>query len=131
MRIARDLLDQMIDHARRDLPDECFGALGTQDGRVTQVHPLKNWSRTPKFAFENGFDMVAVLEEIEESGAEFGAFYHSHPRSEAHPSLTDMGLSDLWPGLTWIIVGEVSTEPVVRAFRVTRHDVEEVELEVG
>ncbi len=129
MKIARSQLDEIIGHAVRDLPNECFGALGVRDGRVTKVYPLKNWAASP-YRFENGVDMLGALEDIEESGGEFRAFYHSHPRTEAYPSLTDMGLSDRWPGLEWIIVGHASTDPVVRSFRVTTQDVEEVELEV-
>jgi [CysO sulfur-carrier protein]-S-L-cysteine hydrolase len=129
MRIAQDQLDEMIAHARRDLPNECCGLVGVRDGRVTHVVPVENTAASP-FRFEMGFDQFRAIEAIEEAGAEVGAMYHSHPRTEAYPSLTDMSLSDRWPGLRWIIVGHVDSEPSVRSFTVTRQDVEEVALEV-
>ena len=130
MRIARSQLDEMIAHAVRDLPNECCGLVGVRDGAVSHVLPLKNMAASP-YRFEMGVDQMAAIDEIEDAGAEVGAVYHSHPRTEGHPSLTDMSLSDRWPGLAWIIVGFVSTEPEVRAFRVTPQDVEELELEIA
>ncbi len=129
MRIARDLLDQIVEHAVRDLPNECCGAVATVDGRVTKVFPLKNMAASP-YRFEIGIDMFGVLEEIEESGAELGAIYHSHPRTEAEPSLTDMAWSEQYPDAEWIIVGVAGDEPEVRTYRVTKSSVEEVTLEV-
>ncbi len=129
MKIAQDQLDEIIAHAVRDLPNECCGLVGVRDGRVAEVIALENVAASP-YRFEMGIDQQRAIERIEDSGAEVGAMYHSHPRTEAYPSLTDMALSDRWPGLAWIIVGFVSTEPVVRAFSVTPEAVEELELEV-
>ena len=129
MRIARDLLDRIVDHARRDLPNECCGAVRVRDGRATDVYPLENVAASP-YRFEIGFDMYAVLTEIEDAGDELGAIYHSHPRTEAYPSLTDQAWSEQYPDALWIIAGHVQTEPVVRCFRVSKQAVEEVELEV-
>ena len=33
MRIARDLYEEMIAHAREDAPNECCGMVGSTDGR--------------------------------------------------------------------------------------------------
>src|SRR4051812_32590923 len=115
MKIARAHLDEIVAHARRDLPNECCGAVAVRDGRVTDVYPLQNVAASP-VKFEIGIDMFGVLEAIEESGAELGAIYHSHPRTEAYPSLTDMAWSEQYPDAEWIIVGHVQSEPVVRSF---------------
>ena len=130
MRIAQDQLDEIVAHAVRDLPNECCGLIGVRDGRVTHVRPLRNLAASP-FRFEMGIDQQAAIDEIEDAGSEVGAMYHSHPRTDAWPSQTDMSLSDRWPGLEWVIVGFVSTEPVVRSFLVTTTGVEALELEVG
>jgi proteasome lid subunit RPN8/RPN11 len=129
MKIARAQLDEILAHAHRDLPNECCGAVGARDGVVTKVYPLKNVAASP-YRFEIGVDMYAALTDIEDGGAELAAIYHSHPRTEAYPSLTDMAWSEQYPGAEWIIVGHVETSPVVRSFRVTKQDVEEVPLEV-
>ena len=129
MRIAQAHLDEIVAHAVRDLPNECCGLVGVRDGRVTHVLPLENMAASP-FRFEMGIDQQRAIDEIEDAGSEVGAMYHSHPRTDAWPSQTDMSLSDRWPGLEWVIVGFVSTEPVVRSFRVTTTGVEALDLEV-
>ena len=130
MKIARDQLDEILRHAAEDLPNECCGAVAVRDGRVTRVYRLKNVVASP-YRFEIGVDMYGVLEDIEDAGAQLGAIYHSHPRTDAYPSLTDQAWSGQYPDAEWIIVGHVSTEPVVRSFRVTRDEVTEVPLEVA
>ena len=132
MRIAQDLLDEMIDHARRDAPNECCGVVGVKDGWADKVYPCRNMAPAPKYAFEIGIDMQDAFEDMDERGAEFGGLYHSHPRTAAYPSPTDQNLSKgTPPDVEWVIVGHVATDPEVRAFRVTPQAVEEVPVEVG
>ena len=38
MRIAQDLLDAIVEHARRDAPNECCGMVATRDGTAVSVH---------------------------------------------------------------------------------------------
>lgn len=128
MKIARSLLDQMVDHARRVYPEECCGAAAVRDDRIVEVYELENVAHSP-YRFETGIDLLGPMEAIEDAGAQF-ALYHSHPRTEAAPSQTDMNLSDAYPGALWIIVGHVQTEPEVRCFNVTPETVAEVALEV-
>ena len=130
MRIAQDLLDEIVAHAREDLPNECCGAVAVRDGRATKVYRLRNVYASP-VRFKIGVDLQDVFEDLDETGDELGAIYHSHPRSEGHPSLTDMALSEGFPPVEWIIVGHVQTEPVVRSFRVSAQSVEELPLEVA
>ena len=42
---------------------------------------------------------------FEDDGAELGAIYHSHTRSEPYPSQTDINFAAGWPGVEWLIVG--------------------------
>ena len=37
MRIAQDLLDRIVAHARREFPNECCGLIAVRDGVVTAV----------------------------------------------------------------------------------------------
>ena len=132
MRISRQLYDEVVAYARAEAPNECCGMIAASDGRAVSVHPARNAARSPKLRYEmHGQDQYDILMAIDEAGNEIGAIYHSHPRTEAYPSLTDMAWSEQYPDAEWIIVGHVETEPVVRSFRVTKQDVDEVELEVG
>ena len=129
MRIAQDLLDQMIDHARRDAPNECCGVVGARDGRATRVLPVKNEAASP-LKFEMGIELFYALDAIDEAGEELGAIYHSHTRTFPYPSQTDINWSDQYPGAEWLIVGLENDEALVRSYLIEGGKVEEVPVEV-
>jgi len=133
MRITRALLDEIVAHAVRDAPNECCGVVAVREGAATAVHATENLAASP-FRFEvDGPALFALLEEIEDSGAELGAIYHSHTRSEPYPSQTDVNFSYGWPGVEWIIVGvgRNGADPVVRSYRIDDGAIAEVDLEVA
>ena len=76
--------------------------------------------------------MFRLLEQIESAGAELGAIYHSHTRSDPVPSQTDVNFSFGWPGVEWIIVGVArnGAEPDVRSFLIDDGEVSQVGLEL-
>ena len=128
MRIARTLLDQIVDHARRDAPNECCGVVAARDGAATAVHATENVAASP-FRFEvDGPEVFRLLEAIEDGGDELGAIYHSHTRSEPYPSQTDVNFSAGWPGVEWLIVGVAGDEPEVRSFVIDDGAIREVEV---
>ncbi len=128
MRIARTLLDQIVDHARRDAPNECCGVIAARDGAATAVHATENVAASP-FRFEvDGPEVFRLLEAIEDGGDELGAIYHSHTRSEPYPSQTDVNFSAGWPGVEWLIVGVAGDEPEVRSFVIDDGEIREVEV---
>jgi proteasome lid subunit RPN8/RPN11 len=129
LRIAPDLLEEIVEHARRDAPAECCGVVISRDGVAESVHPLANLARTPKMGFEvDPMVLSRLLDEAEDDGAEIGAIYHSHPRSAPEPSQTDINFSAGWPGVEWIIVGHATTEPTVRSWLIADGQPAEVEL---
>ncbi|HET8536662.1 MAG TPA: M67 family metallopeptidase [Solirubrobacteraceae bacterium] len=133
MRIAPDLLDTIVEHARRDAPNECCGMVATRDGAAVSVHAAENTAASP-FRFEvDGMELHRTLTEIEDAGFELGAIYHSHTRSEPFPSQTDVNFAANWPGVEWIIVGLANgDEPVVRSYLIGQDGaISEVPVDVG
>ncbi len=47
MRIAQSLIDEMVAHAREDLPNECCGMVGGRDGEATDVIRVANAAASP------------------------------------------------------------------------------------
>jgi [CysO sulfur-carrier protein]-S-L-cysteine hydrolase len=128
--IARDLLERVIAHARRDAPNECCGLVATRDGRAVSVHEAENTAASP-FRFEvDGMALYREMTAIEDGGAELGAIYHSHTRSEPYPSQTDVNFAGGWPGVEWLIVGLAGDGPQVRSFRIDEGRITEVAVEV-
>jgi proteasome lid subunit RPN8/RPN11 len=131
MKIARSLLDQIVDHARADAPDECCGLVGAVDGAASSVHATTNTVRSPLRFEIDGMELYRTIETIEDGGAELGAVYHSHTRSAPYPSQTDINFSAGWPGIEWIIVGLAGDEPEIRSYTIEDGKVQEVELAVA
>ena len=134
MKIAQDLLDQIIDHARADAPNECCGLVGARDGRAVSVHRATNLAASPLKFEVDGPELFRLLETIEEGeGGELGAIYHSHTRTDPYPSQTDINFSVGWPGTEWLIVGlkPGSDEATVRSYLIEDGQVREVAVEVA
>jgi proteasome lid subunit RPN8/RPN11 len=135
MRIAAELLDQIVAHALEIPREECCGVVAVvpSDGGekiATQVYRAEN-IHASALKFEIGPKELYLLNEtIEEQGWEIGGIYHSHVRSEPYPSQTDIGFAAGWPGLEWIIVGLASGEqPKVRSYVIDGARVDEAALQ--
>ena len=132
MKIARDLLDQIIDHARRDAPNECCGLVVGRDGTATSARALENLAASP-FRFDiDGRELIAYAFAGDEDD-QLTAIYHSHTRSAPYPSQTDVNFAAGWPGVEWLIVGvpkAEDAEPEVRSYLIDGGKISEVELEV-
>ena len=131
VRIARSLVDEIVDHARQDAPNECCGMIAAQDGRAVRVHRIRNKDASPLRYTLDPLEQFAVEEAIEEAGQRVGAIYHSHTRSAPYPSQTDINLaSPLYTDVLYVIVGVDSEEADVRAFRIAGGQVAEAPLEI-
>jgi proteasome lid subunit RPN8/RPN11 len=131
LRISRQLLDEVVAHARADAPNECCGMIAARDGRAVAVHRVPNKAANPKVAYlMDGQELYDAWKAIEDDDLEIGAIYHSHPRTEPTPSLTDVSLSENWPETLWVIVGLSGPKPDVRAFRIVDGAVTPAALEV-
>lgn len=129
MRISRDMLADIVDHAQVDAPNECCGMIATADGEATRVYRAENTAASPlRYEFD-GREQLRIQTEIEDAGWELGAIYHSHTRSPPVPSQTDINLA-FYPDSLYVIIGVAGDEPDVRAFRIVGSRVEEVELAV-
>lgn len=129
MRISRELLDDVIAHAREDAPNECVGMIASRDGEAVSVHRARNAAASPLRYEIDGMEQYEIQNAIEDAGLELGAIYHSHTRSEPLPSQTDINLA-FYPEALYVIVGLTADEPDVRAWRIVDGEVSEARLEV-
>jgi [CysO sulfur-carrier protein]-S-L-cysteine hydrolase len=130
MRIARDLYEEMIAHAREDAPNECCGMVGTADGRAMAVYRAVNAEASPLRFRIDPEEQLELHNRIDDAGLELGAIYHSHTRTEPRPSQTDINFAKLWPGVLWIIVGLSGDAVDVRTWRIDDGKVSDAELVV-
>jgi proteasome lid subunit RPN8/RPN11 len=120
--------DQIVGHAQADAPNECCGYMRMSDGRVEEVFPAENIKHSP-YAFDLGFKDLVAANDLDDQG--WGvAIYHSHPRSPAQPSQTDINVSQ-YPHWLYIIVS-LAGEPEVRAWHINEDGrVQEEPVTVG
>jgi proteasome lid subunit RPN8/RPN11 len=130
VRISQALLDQVIEHARAEAPDECCGMIAARDGEAVEVFPMRNAAASPLRYVMDPMDQYRVEMGIDDAGLDLGAIYHSHTRSAPLPSQTDINLA-AHPHTLYMIVGLAGDEPDVRAWRIVDGEVSEAELSIG
>jgi len=132
MRIPRELVDEMVAHAREDLPNECCGMVGGRDGEATEVVRVVNAAATPLRYEMDPQGQYNALKQIEDKGGELLAIYHSHTRSAAYPSQTDVNQAVAWPDQVYVIVSlEDADNPDVKAFMLKDLRIADAEFEVA
>ena len=123
-------VDEMIAHAREDVPNECCGIIAGKDGAVTQLYRAKNAEASPYRYNVDPKDLLRIYRDLESRGWDLLVIYHSHTHTEAYPSPTDQKLA-AWPDAIYVIVSlEDEEKPVVRAFQIKDEKVAEEELRV-
>jgi proteasome lid subunit RPN8/RPN11 len=104
VRITQALIDQMVAHARADLPNECCGMVGGVDGEASVVVPVVNSAASPLRFEMDPQGQYDALKAIEDDRKEMLAIYHSHTKSAAYPSQTDVNQAVNWPDAIYLIV---------------------------
>ncbi len=126
MRIAKEQWEELVAHAREEAPNECCGVIRLRDGAVDDVRRAVNDRASPYGYSLDAESLLAAFNAAEEG---FGVgIYHSHPRSAAEPSQTDINLAE-YPEYLYVIVS-LDGEPGVRAWRIVDGKVSEQEIEV-
>jgi [CysO sulfur-carrier protein]-S-L-cysteine hydrolase len=131
MRIAQSLIDEMVAHARADLPHECCGMVGGVDGEASVVIPVVNSAASPLRFEMDPQGQYDALKAIEDDGKEMLAIYHSHTKSAAYPSQTDVNQAVNWPDAIYLIVSLQDAEnPDVKGYWLKDLKIADAELVV-
>lgn len=132
LQIRRDLVAEMIAHARRDHPDEACGVLPGPEGsdRPERFVPMTNIARSPTFYEFDSTEHFKLWAEMSRNDEEPVVIYHSHTATEAYPSRTDIGLANE-PGAHYVLVSTRHPEDVeLRSYRIVAGEVTEEPVEV-
>jgi len=125
------MVDEIVAHARDEFPNECCGLIAVEDGRAMKLFRAANAEASPVRYGLDPREQYAIMMEIERSGWTLGAIYHSHTRSPAYPSQTDVNLA-FYPDALYLIVSlQDADRPELRAYRIVDDQIKQVELAVG
>lgn len=120
MRLPAALADALVAHAREEFPNECCGLIAGQDGTATRVLRAVNSEGSPFMYVMDPREQMQLMDEIDEAGEDLLAIYHSHTRSAAYPSTTDVDLAFFAEPLYAIVSLQDDANPVIRAFHLER-----------
>ena len=130
--ISRALLDKIIEHARKDHPDEACGVIAGPAGSDSpgRFIPMLNAERSPTFYRFDSREQLRVWRAMDDNDEEAVVIYHSHTATEAYPSRTDISYAGraagpLRPSVDAGRDGDrvpLVPDPRRRGHRGTRHD---------
>lgn len=128
--IPAPLAEEMVEHCLAGRPNEACGLLASdEDGRVVHVFKMTNASASPLRYSLDPKEQFAVYKALDEEGWALGGVFHSHTRTEAFPSPTDV--REAREEVPYVIVSLASDPPSIRAFRIAKESwtAEEGEVE--
>jgi proteasome lid subunit RPN8/RPN11 len=132
MQISQHLIEEMVAHAREDLPNECCGMIGGTDGVATEVIRVANSAASPLRYEMDPQEQYNALKTIEDGGGELLAIYHSHTKSAAYPSQTDVNQAVAWPEQVYVIVSLADPQqPDVKAYWLKDLRIADAELAIS
>jgi [CysO sulfur-carrier protein]-S-L-cysteine hydrolase len=109
-----------VAHAGAELPNECCGMIAGENGRAVRAYRARNSEASPFMYVMDPREQLRIMDEIDDGGWDLLAIYHSHTRSAAYPSRTDVELA-FFPDALYLIVSLADRErPELRAFRIRR-----------
>ncbi len=132
----------LVAHVRAEYPNEACGlvagtAPAANGGVATRWHAARNRAASPLRYELHPDDLVRAVLAMDDAGEEIWAIVHSHVRSPARPSPTDVGLA-FYPEALYVVVSLSPSEAdpatgaeSVRAWRIVDGQVFEVTLETG
>ena len=125
--IQQSVVDQIVAHAKSDLPDEACGYLAGNNGVVAFAYQLTNVDHSSEhFSFDPGEQFQAV-KDARSKGLQILANYHSHPETPARPSVEDIRLA-YDPEISYIIISLASSPIDVKSFKIRDSIVESEEI---
>ncbi|MEK6409556.1 MAG: M67 family metallopeptidase [Acidobacteriota bacterium] len=130
VQITDAIAEAIEKHARHEHPAECCGLLSGSNGLITDIHQLRNDADKPETRyFATPEELFAATRRIREAGQALLGVYHSHPRTPAYPSASDVEMA-FYPEAFYFII---SLEPRVelRAFKIEDSKIEDVEVVRG
>lgn len=129
--IPKSIYDEILIHAHLEHPNECCGLLVGKGEQISKQYSMTNTHHSPVSYLMDPKEQFNVFKEIREEGTELIGIYHSHPHTEAYPSVTDISLA-YYPEAYYIIISlEKRDSPVVNAYQIIEGKITQEAFELG
>ncbi|MEA2510511.1 MAG: [CysO sulfur-carrier protein]-S-L-cysteine hydrolase [Actinomycetota bacterium] len=118
VRLPTLIAEEMVNHCLAGRPNEACGLIAGTDGVACKVFRMTNAAASPVRYALDPREQLVVYRELDEHGWELSGVFHSHTRTEAYPSPTDIRLAS--EDVPYVIVSLAEAPPVIRAFRISK-----------
>jgi len=129
IKIKKEIIEKLIEHAEKEKPLEACGYLCGKDGIGDTIFELTNIDASPEHFSFDPKDQFRVIKESRNLGIKPLAVYHSHPATPGRPSAEDIKLA-YDPEISYIIVSLAEEKPIINSFRIKNGIAEKEEVEV-
>ncbi len=117
MKIPKNIYEQIILHAQKDLPNEACGYLAGQSDRVTKAYAIKNIDQSHEHFSFDPEEQFAAIKDMRNENLVPIAVYHSHPETPSRPSKEDIKLA-YDPDISYVIISLAENIPVIKSFKI-------------
>lgn len=135
VRLPATVIEELVAHARAGDPNEACGLIigdrpAADGGVALRFEPTRNKAASPYRYEIDPDDLLRLTIATDDADEAFWAIVHSHVRSPAYPSPTDIALA-FYPEALYILVSLATEEPALGAFRIVDGTIHPVELMVA
>lgn len=133
--LAAGMVQAIVDQARSEDPNEACGLIvgdrpAAAGGVPLRFEPVRNRAASPYRYEIHPDDLLRLTVATDDADEVFWAIVHSHVRSQAYPSPTDVALA-FYPDALYLLVSLAADEPSLAAFRIVDETIFPVEVLVG
>lgn len=125
------MIDEICTYALKCDPEESCGLIaGVADSDVVRAERVicmtnaEPGDKSVRYLLDAG-EQFRVMRSAQADGLEIVGAFHSHVRSPAQPSETDLKLA-AYPEWAWLIVSLTSSEPELKAFAIDAGSYQEI-----
>lgn len=129
LQIPKKVYNQIIAHAKRDLPIEACGYLAGKDGKISYAVEMDNIDKSPEHFSFDPQEQFDAFKKAQKDGLRLIGTYHSHPSTPARPSKEDIKLA-YDPIISYIIISLQEETPDMKSFKIKNGEVSNEEIEV-
>ncbi len=117
IKVTRQILEAIINHSQRELPNESCGYLASKNGTLVKHYEMTNMDKAADHFTMDPKEQFAAIKDMRSQELKLAAVYHSHPETPARPSEEDIRLA-YDPEISYFIISMIGTEPDVKSFQI-------------
>jgi proteasome lid subunit RPN8/RPN11 len=129
MKIPKEIIDAIFEHATIQAPVEACGYLAGKDDRVLTYYRMTNIDQSKEHFSFDPEEQFRLIKATRKEGIELIGVYHSHPVTPARPSKEDIRLA-YDPAIIYVIVSLADNKKTMKSFRINGKKVTTEPLEI-